>query len=108
MCWGQCTLHHSFCSYVPLAPVVVVVVVVCETWRGPVPRLCWMSLRTARRAGAYNGFLSAEALYQFLQAIVWQRVDLMIVAAGHGMIVHQRIDDRLFAGLHHPCEKRIH
>ena len=45
---------------------------------------------------------------QLTQAIVRQSIDTMIVAAGHGVIVDQRIHDSFLRGLHGAREKRIH
>ena len=51
---------------------------------------------------------SAGALHKLAQPIVRKRFDIVIVAAGHRMVVHQRIDDRFLGGLDHAREKRIH
>jgi hypothetical protein len=41
----------------------------------------------------------AILLQQLTQALAGQRFDSMIVAAGHALVVHQSIDDRLFGRL---------
>ncbi len=37
-----------------------------------------------------------------------KRIDVMIVAARHGVVVDQRIHDRFFRGLHNADEERVH
>jgi len=38
-------------------------------------------------------------LQQLTQALVGQRFDSMIVAAGHALVIHQRVHDRFFGPL---------
>ena len=37
-----------------------------------------------------------------------QGIDAIIIAAGHGVIVDQRIHDGFFSRLHHAGENRVH
>ena len=43
-----------------------------------------------------------------MQPVVRERVYAMIIVAGHGMVVDQRIHDCFFGRLHHSCEERVH
>ena len=47
-------------------------------------------------------------LQQLANAIVGQRIDVMIVSAGHTSIVDERVDDRFFSSFNDTGEDRIH
>ena len=66
-----------------------------------------------RNSAAVHGFLrsthdSVVFLQQFAQPIARQHIDAMVVAADHGMIVNQRVDNRFFGSLHYCREQRVH
>jgi hypothetical protein len=46
--------------------------------------------------------------HKVTQPVVRERVYAMIIAAGHGMVVDQRIHDCLFRRLHDAREERVH
>ena len=50
---------------------------------------------------------SVVTLDNFTQPVVRERVYAMIIAAGHGMVVDQRIHDCLFSRLHYAREERV-
>jgi hypothetical protein len=45
---------------------------------------------------------------QRAEAIVRERINAMVIAAGHRLIVDQHIQNRFFGGLHNANEKRVH
>jgi len=51
---------------------------------------------------------SPEMFHKVTQPVVRERVYAMIIAAGHGMVVDQRIHDCLFRRLHDAREERVH
>ena len=62
----------------------------------------------ALKASRNRWYRSPEMLYDFTQPVVRERFYAMIIAAGHGMVVDQRIHDCFFGRLHHSREERVH
>jgi len=50
---------------------------------------------------------SPEMFHKVTQPVVRERVYAMIIAAGHGMVVDQRVNDRFFRRLHDAREERV-
>ena len=74
------------------------------------PRQLGAGLFSKHSDASYVMTLLAPIIFfqQLAHAIVRKRIDAMIVAARHGVVVEQRIHDRFFCGLHNADEERVH
>jgi len=64
------------------------------------PHPGFLTSRNLATWGKMTGLLPpAIFLQQLTQALVGQRFDSMIVAAGHALVIHQRVHDRFFGPL---------
>lgn len=66
------------------------------------------SMTISSRSFVRHQSASAETLHDLAQPIVWEGIDAVIIATGHGVVVDQRIYDRFFGGLHDAAEERVH
>ncbi len=76
----------------------------------PAPKTFGAGLFSKRSDASYVMALLAPIIFfqQLAHAIVRKRIDAMVVAARHGVVVDQRIHDRFFRGLHNADEERVH